>query len=125
MVQKAESKRHVTTSCGPLNSSVSPIFVASLSETSGAEKEKKVPAGRCAVSAYRRVLPENAKLEEHSAYPGPAQSQHAAPAWSIRLPAGFLQIPSNTQFWGLINLKEEAAMAPPLSRTSPAFAPGA
>lgn len=26
--------------------------------------------------------------------------------------SGFLQIPSNTQFWGLINLKGEAATAP-------------
>lgn len=107
-------------SCGPLNSSVSPIFVASLSETSGAQKEQKAHDGRWAISVHRWVLPENANLEEHSAYPGPAPSQHAVPAWSIRLPAGFLQIPSNTQFWGLISLKAEAAITPPLSRTSPA-----
>lgn len=107
-------------SCGPLNSSVSPIFVASLSETSGARKEQKAHARRWAISVHRWVLPENANLEEHSAFPGPAPSQHAVPAWSIRLPAGFLQIPRNIQFWGLISLKAEAAITPLLSRTSPA-----
>lgn len=72
--------------CGPLKIlCVYPIFVASLSEISGAEKEKKATAGRASVSVHRWILSENAELEEYNAYPGLAQSQHAASAWSIRL----------------------------------------